>query len=304
MRFMRVFVTGATGYLGSAVVDELVGAGHRVLGLARSAAARDALARKGAETHRGDLADLESLAAGAGASDGVIHLAFNHDFATYQANCESDRRVIEALGSALVGSARPFVVTAGTGVLVPGRAGTEDDAPLPSSILPRNASEEAAAAVAARGVRVSVVRVPQVHDLDKHGLVSLLIELAREKRVSPFVGDGANRWAAVHRLDAARVVALAREQGAAGAAGATGARYHAVAEEGVPTRDIASVIGRRLSVPVVSQSPEEAASHFGWLAAFAGLDCPISSARTQERLGWKPIGPGLLQDLERAHCFE
>ena len=291
---MRVFLTGATGFIGSAIADELTRAGHRVLGLARSDAAAAALARQGVEAHRGDLSDPESLAAGVRACDGVIHTAFDHDFSRYQANCEADRQVIEALGSVLVGSARPFVVSAGIGALTPGRAATENDAPLPSAVIPRNASEEAAAAAAARGVRVSVVRLPQVHDTRKQGLVSLLIEVARAKRVSAFVGDGANRWPAIHVRDAAPLYRLALERAA------PSARYHAVAEEGVALREIAGVIGRRLKIPVVGKSPAEAAEHFGWFGAFAGLDSPASSAQTQAQLGWKPTQPGMLADLERA----
>ncbi|HVB37128.1 MAG TPA: SDR family oxidoreductase [Vicinamibacterales bacterium] len=292
---MRVFVTGATGFIGSVVVRELLDGGHEVVGLARSDAAAQALIDAGAQVHRGDVQDLDSLRRGAAAADGVIHTAFIHDFSKFQENCEIDRRAIEALGSALAGSDRLLLVTSGTGMVTVGRPATEQDAPASGpGAVPRVASEEAAAAVAARRVRVSVVRLPQVHDWKKQGLVTYAVEIAREKGLSAFVGDGTNRWPGVHRLDAARLYRLAFEKGTAGA------RYHAVAEEGVPMRDIAEVIGRRLGVPVVSRSPEDAAAHFGWLAHFVALDAPASSAWTQQTLDWRPAGPGLLFDLEQA----
>jgi len=297
---MRVFVTGATGFIGSAVVQELINAGHQVLGLARSDDGAKSLIAAGAQVHRGDLEDLESLRSGAAMSDGVIHCAFNHDFSKYAANCEADRQAIEALGSALTGSDRPLIVTSGTAVaLTPGRLATEEDAPIPSSTgIPRSASEEAAASMAQRGVHASVVRLPQVHDRVKQGLVTYMIAIAREKGVSAFVGDGLYRWPAVHLLDTAPLYRMALEKCE------RGARYHAVGEEGVPFREIADAIGRGLNVPVVAKSPEEAADHFGWLGFFMGIDCPASSAQTQERLGWRPTQPGLIADLEHAHDFE
>ena len=294
---MRVFVTGATGFIGSAIVRELLDAGHQVLGLARSDAAAASLAAAGAEVHRGSLEDFESLAAGARACGGVIHTAFIHDFSNYAPAAEKDRRAIQTLGTTLAGSDRPFIVTSGT-LLVQrqGPLATEEEAPNPS--FPRK-SEEAALAVAARGVRVSVVRLPpSVHGDGDHGFVPALIAIARQKGVSAYMGDGFNRWPAVHRLDAAHLYRLVLEKGSAGA------KYHGVADEGVPFRDIAGVIGRRLNVPVVARSPQEAADHFGWLAHFVGIDCPASSAQTQERLGWRPTQPGLIPDLDRPSYFD
>jgi nucleoside-diphosphate-sugar epimerase len=296
---MKIFVTGATGFIGSAIVRELIDAGHQVLGLARSDAGAQSLVAAGAEAHRGDLEDLESLRSGAAKSDAVIHTAFNHDFSKFVANCEADRRVIEALGSALVGSDRLLIVTSGTGMSssAPGVPATENARPVSSKVVPRAASEEAAEAVAAKGVPVSVVRLPQVHDTVKQGLVTYAIQMAREKGVSAYVGEGRNRWPAAHRLDTAHLYRLALEKAEAGS------RYHAVAEEGVPVRDIAEVIGRGLKVPVVSIAPEEAAAHFGWLGHFVGWDIPASSAITREKLGWNPTGPGLITDLENMRYF-
>jgi nucleoside-diphosphate-sugar epimerase len=294
---MRVFVTGATGFIGSAIVRELIEAGHEVLGLARSDAGAKSLLDAGAKVHRGDLEDLESLRSGAAVSDGVIHTAFNHDFSNYGPAAEADRLAIETLGGALASSDRTLLVTSGT--LLAQREGplaTEEDAP--NLNFPRK-SEEAALALEERGVRVSVVRLPpSVHGNGDHGFVPHLISVAREKGVSAFIGDGLNRWSAVHRLDAARLYRLALEK-SLGAA-----RYHGVADEGIPAREIAEVIGRHLNVPVVGKSQEQAADHFGWIGRFFGMDGPASSVLTQERLGWRPDQPGLIADLDAQHYFE
>jgi nucleoside-diphosphate-sugar epimerase len=292
---MRVFVTGATGFIGSAVVKELVAAGHKVLGLSRSDQGAEALAAAGGEVYRGSIEDSNSLKEGAARSDGVIHLAFNHDFSRFKANCDDDRRVIKALAAALVGSDRPLIVTSGTPIAntVPGQPAKEDNATIGSDVHPRAASEETAAAVAADGVNVSVVRLPQVHDTVKQGLITPTIQMYREKGVCAYVGDGGNRWPAAHYLDVARLYRLAIEKAE------PNAKYHAVAEEGVPMRDIAGAIGRRLKLQVRSITAQEAPAFFGWLAMFAGLDIPASSALTRTKLGWHPVGPGLIADLEQ-----
>jgi nucleoside-diphosphate-sugar epimerase len=298
---MRVFVTGASGFIGSAIVQELLGAGHRVIGLARSDAAAQSIAATGAEVHRGSLDDLDSLARGAAESEGVIHTAHDHDFVntTREAAAAADTRAIEAMGAALAGSGKPFVVTSVTGILADGRTFTEDDEPDPSTgMAHRLHPERTALALASRGVRSSVVRLPpSVHGDGDRAFVPLLIQIAREKGVSAYVGEGRNRWPAVHRLDVANLYRLALENAPAGAV------LHGVADEGVPTREIAEVIGRRANVPVVSKSPAEAAAHFSWLARFFALDIRASSARTQERIGWRPRQPGLIADLEHGRYF-
>jgi nucleoside-diphosphate-sugar epimerase len=292
---MRVFVTGSSGFIGSAVVSELIDAGHQVVGLARSDASARAVAAAGAQVRRGDLEDLDSLSAGAAASDGVIHLAFHHDFSDYAAAGQLDRRAIETLGHALAGSGRPFVVTSGMAGHAPGRVVTEKDAADPA--LPR-VSEEAALAFTAHAVRVSVVRLPPtVHGEGDHGFVPRLISVARDKGVSAYPGDGSNRWPAVHRLDAAQLFRLALQDAPAGAV------LHAIDEEGVPVRDIADVIGRQLALPVAAISPDKALDHFGWLGAFFSLDIRASSTLTRKQFGWQPAHAGLIDDLEKGHYF-
>ncbi len=289
---MRVFVTGATGFIGSAVVRELIGAGHQVVGLARSDRSAATLAATGAEVHRGSLDELDSLRRGAAAADGVIHLAFNHDFVDHAGAAATDLRAVQAIGGALVGSDKPFVIASGTlTVSSLGRVATEED--HGPDAAPRGASEDAAIALAARGVRSSAVRLaPCVHDANRQGLATPLSDLARDKGVSAFIGEGSNRWPAVHRLDAAHLFRLALE------AAPAGSRLHAVGEGGVPFRDIAEAIGRHLNLPVVSISPEDANKHFGWFAQVISLDNPTSSALTQKWLGWKPEGPTLIADIE------
>jgi len=300
---MRIFLTGATGFIGSAIVPELINAGHQVLGLTRSEAGAQSLVAAGTEVHRGNLDDLESLRSGAAKSDGVIHCAFDHsafahDFSKFSEVCEKDRRAIEALGDALAGSDRPLLITSGTGMgtAAPGRLATEDHVNF-SHPNPRVATELAGVTVAERGVNVSVVRLPQVHDTVKQGLITYAVQLAREKGFSAYIGEGLNRWPAAHVLDVAQLYRLALEKRQAGS------RYHAVAEEGVSMREIAEVLGKGLKVPVVSLSPEEAPAHFGWLAMFAGYDMPASSAQTQQQLGWRPTGPNLIADLEQMRYF-
>jgi len=294
---MRVFVTGASGFIGAPLTAELIGAGHEVIGLARSDASAEALAAAGAAVHRGSVDDVASLRKGAANADAVVHLAFIHDFtdfSKFQENCEIDRRAIEAMGGELANSKRPMVVTAGIGARTPGRNATELDGHGTSAEFPRNASEEAADAIAERGVRVSVVRLPQVHNPLRQGLVYLLIAIAKEKGVSAYVGDGANRWPAVYVGNAAHLYHLALEKNAD-----PGTRYHAIGEEGVPLREIAEAVGRRVGVPAKSIAPAEAAEHFGWLAPIVMGGQTASSAITQERLGWKPTGPGLISDIDR-----
>jgi nucleoside-diphosphate-sugar epimerase len=294
---MKIFMTGATGFIGSALVRELIDAKYQVLGLARSDAGAKSLAAAGAQVHRGDLKDLESLRSGAAASDGVIHLGFIHDYSKFAENCEVDRRAIETLGSELEGSDRPLIVTTGTaGLAAPGQVATEDNNIPPNFPFPR-VSEQMALALVPKGVKASVMRLPQVHDTTKQGLVTYLIAVAREKGVSAYVGEGRNCWSAAHVLDVARLYRFALEKHEAGA------KYHAVAEEGVAMRDIAEAIGRGLKVRVVSLSPEQAQAHFGWLSMFASNDLRASSAQTRRKLGWNPTGPGLIADLERQSYF-
>ncbi|MBB6143546.1 nucleoside-diphosphate-sugar epimerase [Silvibacterium bohemicum] len=289
---MRIFVTGATGFIGSALVPELIQAGHHVLGLTRSEAGAEALRKAGAEVQHGNLENLDSLREGAGKTDGVIHLAFNHDFSQLQKNCDDDRAAILAIGEVLLGSNRPFVVTSATGMVanVDGKSSTEDSASVAWN--PRVASEETVKVLTTRGVNTCVVRLPQVHDTRKQGLVPYLLAVARQKGVCAYVGDGSNRWPAAHVSDVARLYRLAFEKAELGAI------YHAVDEEGVPMKAIVEAHGRGLKVPVVSIQPGEAEAHFGWLSHFAGRDMPSSGALTQQKLNWKPTGRGLIADLD------
>ena len=306
---MRVFVTGASGWIGSAVVPELIGAGHQVVGLARSEASAAALTAAGAEVQRGGLDDLDVLGSAAAASDGVIHLAFKHDLAftgDFAGAAEADRRAIQTLGDALVGSERPFLIASGTLGLAPGRVATERDMPdldpattrLTGGPAMRAANAQMTLALASRGVRSSVVRLPPTNHGDgDNGFMATLVSIARDRGVSGYIGDGSNRWPAVHRLDSAHLFRLAVEDAPAGSA------LHAVADEGVPIRDIAAVIGRHLDIPVASISPDDAGEHFTWLAGFLGLDSPASSALTRELLDWRPVQPGLIADLDQGHYF-
>jgi nucleoside-diphosphate-sugar epimerase len=294
---MRVFITGAAGFIGTATTRELIANGHQVLGLARSDENEAALGKLGAEVHRGSLQDLESLKAGAANADGVIHCAFIHDFSRFTENGQIDKRAIEAMGEVLVGSNKPFIVTSGTGLVAPGVTVTEDVRRDAGEFMPR-VSEQAGLAYASRGVRAMAIRLPQVHGGEgKAGLITYLLEGARAKGAAAYVGDGNERWAAAHRLDVARLYRLALEKGAADGI------YHAVGEEGVPMRQIIEVIGRALNVPVVSIRQEEAGDYYGPLAMFAGLDMPASSAKTQAELGWKPTGIGLIADIGQPNYF-
>jgi len=296
---MRVFVTGASGFVGAAVIHELKQAGHHVIGLARSDASAAALEAAGFEVHRGDIEDLDSLRAGAAKADGVIHTAFNHDFSRFQASCAHDALVIEALAAPLEGTKRPLIITSGIGVLPHGSLLTEDVMPPTGPAAhPRTATEHASMAAATRGVKVSVVRLPpSVHGEGDHGFVPLLINLARQKGLAAYLGEGRNRWPAVHRLDAAELFRRVAELGRPGAA------YHGAAEVGVPFADLTAVIGRRLGLPVQRERVEAAAAHFGWFEKFAAMDNPCSSEATQRELGWQPRRTGLLADVDQPGYF-
>jgi nucleoside-diphosphate-sugar epimerase len=306
---MRIFVTGASGWIGSAVVPELIGAGHQVVGLARSDASAEALTAAGAEVLHGSLDDLDVLSSGAKASDGVIHLAFKHDLAfsgDFQGAADADRRAVETFGEALAGSEKPLLIASGLLGVTPGHVATERDghgahaavAAFGGGPQARWETAEFTLALASQGVRSSVVRLsPTNHGDGDNGFMATLVGIAREKGVSGYIGDGNNRWPAVHRRDSARLFGLAVEQAPAGST------LHAAAEEGVPIREIAKVIGRQLDVPVVSVAPEDAGEHFTWLGGFLGLDAPASSAWTRELLGWEPTRPGLIADLEEGHYF-
>jgi nucleoside-diphosphate-sugar epimerase len=307
---MRVFVTGASGWIGTALVPELIGAGHEVIGLARSDDSAAALVAAGVEVHRGTLDDLDSLQGAASASDGVIHLAFKHDLAftgDFLGAANADRRAVETFGEALAGTDRPLVIASGTLGVAPGRTATELDGHDDDSSVAafgdgpraRRATAEFVLSLASRGVRSSVMRLPPTNHGDgDHGFVATLVAIARDKGVSGYIGDGSNRWPAVHRLDSARLFRLALEEAPAGST------LHAVADQGVPIRDVAEVIGQHLDLPVVSISPEDAGEHFTWLARFLAADSPASSALTRELLGWQPVNPGLIDDLDQGHYFQ
>ncbi|WP_118953164.1 SDR family oxidoreductase [Taibaiella helva] len=289
---MRVFVTGASGFVGSAIIKQLLDAGHQVLGLVRSEQAAQTLADMGAEAHRGDVNDPGSLESGAAHCDAVIHTAFNHDFSRYKENCEDDRKVILSLGKILAGSNRPLVITSGVGLLHGARPVTEEDVPAGSATVPRAATEEAARAVVAQGVNTYIVRLPAtVHGEGDHGFIAMVVAMAKENGVSAYIGEGGNRWPAVHRHDAAVLYRLIIEQQPEQRV------YHAVAEEGIPFRQIAAAIGQQLQLPVAGKSGLEAEAHFTWFTHFAGMDCPASAVKTQEATGWKPEQPGLLAEL-------
>lgn len=292
---MRIFVTGATGFIGTALTRELIAHGHQLLGLTRSKAGAEALTAAGAEPLHGDINDLALLKRAATETDGTIHLAFNHDFSTFAQNCEDDRRVVEALGEAVTGTSKPLIITSGTAIadVAPGELAREDSPAIGSARHSRAMSEEAAQAAAAKGANVSIVRLPQVHDPRRQGLISFLIFAARQHGEVAYLGDGANRWPAAPLQAVAQLYRLAFEKAEPGAI------YNAVAEEGVQMRAIAEVLGRKLGLPVKSIPPEDSAAHFGWLAMFAGNDMPASSAQTRAKLGWTPTGPSLLDDLER-----
>ncbi|AEV98841.1 3-beta hydroxysteroid dehydrogenase [Niastella koreensis] len=289
---MRVFVTGASGFVGSAVVKELLQAGHQVLGMVRSDSGAEAVKQAGAEPFRGDIYDLDSLKKGASQCDAVIHTAFNHDFTKFKDNCETDRQVIMALGAALAGTNKPLVVTSGVGLLNYGREVNENDKAPGSDVIPRAASEEAAYAVAEQGVNSYIVRLPpSVHAAGDHGFVPVLIGIAKEKGAAAYIGEGNNQWPAVHRLDAAVLYRLIIEKQPAQKV------YHAVGEQGIPFKQITAAIGKALQVPVVSKEGADAEAHFGWFKYFASIGCPASSEQTQATLGWKPVHPGLIEEL-------
>lgn len=290
---MRVFVTGATGFIGTAIVQELIGAGHQVLGLARSDASAQKLTDAGAQVHQGDLEDLDSLRSGVALAEGVIHAGFIHDFTRFEQVCRIDQIAIETIGEVLAGSDRPFIVTSGTALVSPGKLATEDIIPPFNPAWPR-ASEQAADKVAALGVRAAVIRLsPSVHgEDDKHGFIPILVNIAREKGVSAYLGEGLNRWNAVNRLDAAHLYRLALENAA------PGLRFHACAEEAISVKTIAEAIGNQLNIPSVSLSQEKANEHFGWFSAMAAIDCPASSDWTQQKLNWHPTHAALIADIQ------